>query len=176
MRHRGLLIGAIALLLVGTGGLLALAVLAPPAGVTRPLAPNPRTAPAFASVGQQIYLTGTGQAGPIPRSIAGGGMGGFGMMGDFACVDCHGAGGRGGRVNMMMGVFDVPDIRYDTLTTAHSEGGERIEAWTDADIATAIRDGLEPGGRAFTGPMPRWAMTDADVRATIDYLKELSRR
>lgn len=124
------------------------------------------------SAGQRIYYTGADASGPIPRTSTGGGM-----MGTLACVNCHGQDGRGGRVGMMMfGRIDVPDIRYSTLTTTRSEDGTTVPAWTDADIARAIRDGVEPDGRSLKAPMPRWSMTDVDIADVITYLKELSAR
>ena len=45
---------------------------------------------------------------------------------------------------MMFGSVDIPDIRYSTLSTARSGEGTTIPAWTDSDIARAIRDGVEP--------------------------------
>jgi cytochrome c oxidase subunit 2 len=130
----------------------------------------------YTSIGQQIYDTGTDARGPIPRSVAGGGTMGFGMMGASACVDCHGRDGRGGRVGGMFGAVEVPDIRYSILTTPRTEGTETIPAWTDADIARAIRQGVDPDGVPIKAPMPRWSMTDADVSDVIAYLKELNPR
>jgi mono/diheme cytochrome c family protein len=124
------------------------------------------------SAGQRIYYTGADANGPIPKTAAGGGM-----MGPLACVNCHGQDGRGGRVRMMMfGTVDVPDIRYSTLTTTRSEEGATVPAWTDAGIARAIRDGVEPDGQRLKAPMQRWSMTDADIADVIAYLKELSAR
>lgn len=137
----------------------------------RPVAGGPYT-----SIGQQIYYTGADANGPIPRSTAGGGTMGFGMMGASACVDCHGRAGRGGRVGGMFGAIEVPDIRYSVLTTPHTEGTETTPAWTDADIARAIREGVDPDGVPIKAPMPRWSMTDTDVSEVIAYLKELSPR
>jgi mono/diheme cytochrome c family protein len=77
---------------------------------------------------------------------------------------------------MMYGTVDIPDIRYSTLTTARSQNGTTTAAWTDADIARAIRDGIEPSGQPLKAPMPRWSMTDADISDVIAYLKELSPR
>ena len=74
---------------------------------------------------------------------------------------------------MMFSTVDVPDIRYSTLMTAQSDNGTTTPPWTDADIARAIRDGVEPSGQPLKAPMPRWAMSDADVQAVIAYLKEL---
>lgn len=166
MKNRALIAWAIVMLAVGTVGLIATFV----------LLGGPVATSSFSSPGQRIYYTGADASGPIPRTIAGGGMMGFGGMGAVACVDCHGEDGRGGRVGMMFGSVDIPDIRYSTLTTAHSEGTATIPPWTDADIAKAIRDGVEPDGQLLKAPMPRWSMTDADLRDVIAYLKELSQR
>jgi len=168
MRNRGLLIGAIVLLLIGVAGVAVLSG-------TSALTPT-TTGSATSSLGKQIYYTGADATGPIPRTIAGAGMMGFGMMGTMTCVDCHGQDGRGGRVAVMYGTIDFADIRYSTLTTAQSNDGTTTPAWTDADIARAIRDGVEPNGQPLKAPMPRWAMNDADLRAVIAYLKELNTR
>jgi len=77
---------------------------------------------------------------------------------------------------MMDGTVDIPDIRYSTLTTARVEASTAVLAWTDADIARAIRDGVEPDGQPLKAPMPRWSMTAADMADVIAYLKELSQR
>jgi cytochrome c oxidase subunit 2 len=128
----------------------------------------------FTTAGQRIYYTGQDANGRlIPRTIAGVGMMGFGMMGDATCVDCHGDDGRGGRIGMMFGTVDIADIRYSTLTTARSEDGTTVPAWTDNDIIHAVRDGLEPNGQRLKAPMPRWDMTDGELTDVIAYLKEL---
>jgi len=161
MKQKTLMSLGITALLVGLVGLAV--VVAAPRG-------------SFSSPGQRIYYTGADAAGPIPRALAGGSFMGPSMMGNVACVDCHGEDGRGGRVGMMSGTVDVPDIRYATLTTARSDEGTTVPAWTDADIARAIRDGIEPNGQRLKAPMPRWSMTDTDISDVIGYLKELSPR
>lgn len=130
----------------------------------------------FTSVGQQIYYTGAGPDGPIPRTIAGRAFMGPGMMRSAACVDCHGEDGRGGRFGMMFGTVDVPDIRYSALATSRSEEGTTIPGWSESDIERAIREGIEPDGGRIKAPMPRWRMTDAEVQSVIDYLKEMDGR
>lgn len=128
----------------------------------------------FSSNGQRIYYTGLGAAGtPIPRTIAGAGMMRLGMMGSVTCVDCHGEDGRGGNLGMMFGIVEIPDVRYSALTSIRSEDGTTVPAWTDSDIARAIRDGVEPDGRRLQTPMPRFDMTDAEIDDVIAYLKEL---
>ena len=167
MRNKELLIGAVVLLLIGAAG-IAVAL-----GLSANNSVGPVGAP-FPSNGQRIYYTGADATGPIPRTIAGRGMTGFGMMGNIACVDCHGEDGRGGRVGMMFGTIDIPDIRYLTLTTARSDNGTSIPAWTDSDITHAISDGVEPNGHALKARMPRWSMSEADVADVSTYMKELA--
>lgn len=166
MKNKGLIVGAMIVLAIGVIG-----IAVTPALFDEPVASGP-----FSSSGQRIYYTGADANGPIPRTLAGGGFMGFGMMGDAACVDCHGEDGRGGSVGMMYGAFDIPDIRYATLTTSRSEEGTTVPAWTDADIVRSIRDGIEPNGERIKAPMPRWSMTDADMSDVIAYLKELNAR
>jgi cytochrome c oxidase subunit 2 len=165
VKSRGLLFWSVALMAVGIVGLVVV-VVSGPAWVSG----------SFSSNGQRIYYTGTDANGSIPRSVAGSGFMGMGMMGGVVCVGCHGEDGRGGRIGMMSGTIEVPDIRYSTLTTTRSEAGTTIPAWTEADIARAIRDGIEPGGQRLQAPMPRWDMTDGDVSDVIAYLKELDTR
>lgn len=166
MRNRNLIVWAVVLVTAGVVGLFATFLLL---GVGQ-------DAGRYSSVGEQIYYTGADANGPIPRAVSGAGMMRFGGMGTVACVNCHGQDGRGGRIRMMMGTIDVPDIRYSTLTTTHSVEGTTVPAWTDQDIARAIRDGIEPSGQALKVPMPRWDMTDAEIKDVIAYLKELSQR
>lgn len=138
----------------------------------------------FTSNGDRIYHTGVGHAGAMsrrwnPPQGFGGMMGGGGMGGRFAgmgCVICHRADGRGGRLGMMGVTVDVPDIRYTTLTSPHEETSGATPGWTEAQIATAIRDGVEPDGKRLDPLMPTWDMDATDMKDTIDYLKELSNR
>jgi mono/diheme cytochrome c family protein len=164
MKQRHLIALAVGMLAVGVIGLSIVLILS---GVTAD--------GVYSSPGQRIYYTGADATGPIPRTIAGGAMG-FGMMGNGACVGCHGEDGRGGRLGMMFGAPDIPDIRYSVLTATRTEEGTSTPAWTETDIASAIRDGVEPNGQTLKSPMPHWAMNDADLADVIAYLKELSNR
>ena len=78
---------------------------------------------------------------------------------------------------MMMRVVEVPDIRYETLTSEehgdHGEEEEGHEPYTDETIKQAITEGVEPGGETLDWPMPRWSMTDADLNDLIDFLRTL---
>lgn len=178
LRTRSLVI-AIALIVLGTAGAIIGALVfeaSTPASVgVTPTAPGPAGPAAgaqlggFASNGERIYYTGTGHAGVIRRA--------GGQMMAAACVNCHGANGRGGRIAMMMEfVVDVPDIRYQTLTSPSQGTSGTVPGWTEAQIADAIRNGVEPDGKKLDSFMPRWDMDATDMADTIGYLKELSTR
>ena len=51
-----------------------------------------------------------------------------------------------------------------------------LGAWTDAQIVTALREGVRPDGSALRPPMP-WqnfaALTDDDARAIVAYLRSV---
>ncbi len=120
------------------------------------------------SLGEQIYYTGVGTDGAIPRS------GGMRHMGSGGCVTCHGRDGLGGQVGMMAWSEDAPPITYEALTGEHdAHGDEPDEEWSDSDIARAVRDGELPDGDQLDPIMPRWDMTDREMDALIDYLKTL---
>jgi len=167
MKTRRTLIWGIALVILGVIGLAASLML-------RPSLNGGYADSTYSSPGQRIYYTGLDENGDrIGRTIAGRGM--TGMIAASACVDCHGEDGRGGTTFIMMQTIEIPDIRYSSLTSTHSESGSTSEGWTEEEIATAIRDGIEPDGERLERPMPRWDMTDAQVSDVIDYLKELDR-
>jgi len=117
----------------------------------------------FESNGERIYYTGfneTGQRIPISYGtqwlyVNGGG-----------CVYCHGVGGEGG-VPVMLGDALPANITYNSLTT------DEDHPYTDEDIKTAIRDGLEPSGEPLALTMPRWQMSDKDLNDTLEYIKTL---
>jgi hypothetical protein len=122
----------------------------------------------YSSVGERIFLTGVGSDGQAIKRNAPAVSQGSLMMSGNGCGSCHGADGRGGTISMMMGAaIETPDITYDELIE---------DGFTDATIKRAIRDGLDEAGKPLEDAMPRWQMSDADVDATIAYLKELGAR
>ncbi len=122
----------------------------------------------YSSDGERIFLSGVGTDGrEIARSTSNV-SGGSGMMGGGGCGSCHGADGRGTTIRVMGGTtIETPDITYDELIE---------HGFTDATIAVAIRDGVHEKGEQMDAAMPRWQMSEADVNATIAYLKVLSER
>lgn len=134
----------------------------------------------FKSNGEQIYFTATSQRGnPISYEI----MGTMHMQGGhMACVDCHGPDGRGRTVQMMMGSFQAPDIRFSTLTSPEHVHEEREESqphtmehppYTVETIKRAIIQGIDPGGHNLKTFMPRWQMSNEDLYDLINFLKSL---
>lgn len=119
----------------------------------------------YSSDGQRIYLTGVGSDGQtIPHTAPRVSQGAL-MMGGGGCGSCHGANGRGGTIRMMIGAaIKAPDITHAALVKA---------GFTDATIADAIRKGTDESGKPLKDAMPRWKMSDADLNATIAYLKVL---
>ncbi|SOD96064.1 c-type cytochrome [Caenispirillum bisanense] len=97
-----------------------------------------------------------------------------------ACGNCHTPMGPTGPLAGMelAGSGDMPDVgmvwRAANLTPDPDTG---LGAWTDAQLATAIRDGVRPDGSLIGPPMPvafYKKMADADVAALIAYLRSIS--
>ncbi|MFQ5855045.1 MAG: c-type cytochrome [Anaerolineae bacterium] len=134
----------------------------------------------FRSNGERIYFTATSDSGqPISAEMAGMQMRRPGPVegmhrGMMTCATCHGTDGRGGRVNMMMGTFEAPDIRYRTLAEGdHDDAHEEHPPYTDETIRRAITQGIDPAGEPLDWPMPRWHMSERDVDDLLEYLKTL---
>ena len=183
-QHNGLLIAALSLIAVGLLGaaITAVSLSAPTLSPSGRLSDqrlgdgSPRTRD-FASNGERIFLTGVGHEGRIlvewdpsrgrmgPRTRT--------RYADMGCTDCHGIDGRGRSIGMMFPT-STPDIRYSALTGPHGQAASA--GWTDAQIARAVREGVEPDGEELDPMMPRWDMDETDMRDIINYLKELDRR
>ena len=76
-----------------------------------------------------------------------------------------GANGRCGTIRRAAGTaIEAPGITYAELLK---------DGFTDATIRDAIRSGLDESRKPLKEAMPRWQMSDANVSATIAYLKVL---
>lgn len=137
----------------------------------------------FESNGERIYFTVTSRRGTEISAEMPFGPGRMrGMRMRMTCASCHGPDGRGGNIRMMMETVEVPDIRYETLTTEGHGGheddhgeeeGEEHEAYTEETLKRAITEGVEPDGEQLDWPMPRWTMSEEDLVDLIDFLKKL---
>ncbi len=131
----------------------------------------PITKSEYSSNGERIYYTSTSNSGKTVTADMGMGPMSSSMM---ACVNCHGENGKGGTIQMMMGTYKVPDIRYTALTEEeHGHEGEEHPPYTEDLIKKAITDGIEPDGEKLEFPMPKWSISDEDLDDLIDYLKTL---
>jgi len=148
------------------------------AALAAPRAPAAGAAPA----GESIYRQGLAASGePLHAERDGGAPVAAAAA---ACVNCHQRSGLGAREGRSV----VPPItgRYlyrplpkdgDDRDIPFVEGmrGDRAP-YTDATLARAIRDGVDPHGRRLSYLMPNYALGDADMAALIGYLKQLDQR
>jgi hypothetical protein len=106
----------------------------------------------------------------------------------FACTSCHLRGGLGS----VEGGVATPPINAENLFRPWFRyhpalvGEERRElpdqlrealrrpAYTDADLARAITEGVDPTGRILNDVMPRYALGSADTGVLVRYLKRLA--
>ncbi len=100
-----------------------------------------------------------------------------------ACVNCHRPSGLG----TVEGRTVIPPItaKYlfaqGVLIASHTEEGHHLDRstagrspYTDATLARAIRDGIDPDGRKLDYLMPRYKLDDTTMSSLIAYLKQLS--
>jgi mono/diheme cytochrome c family protein len=106
----------------------------------------------------------------------GGGMMGSGMMGGYGqwltCASCHGPQGRGGTHGMHMWTMTAPDIRYVALRNV-SELKGRQRPYDIDDFRQQVENGRHPDGSPVQADMPRWQMSDPDMKDLFSFLKAL---
>lgn len=130
----------------------------------------------FGSNGERIYLTATSDRGEEIDHDGGRGAGGTMSSGSLSCASCHATDARGGTHRMHMDVMDAPNIRWVALDVAdeHSgsdaaeddHGGYDLEAFR-----AAVVDGVHGDGDRLSADMPRWSMSEADLRDLAAYLR-----
>ena len=99
-----------------------------------------------------------------------------------ACVACHRPSGMGG----VEGDIQVPPITGNALfstgdrviATMDPRSGKAFNrahaAYTSSSLAAALRDGTRGDGQTMQAPMPRYALSAADLLALNAYLRQLS--
>lgn len=85
----------------------------------------------------------------------------------MTCAACHGNDKKGGMEKIMFSSFEVPDIRYSTLTVGHDEE----QPYTDVLIKRAITKGIDSDGIPFERPMNKWQISEEDLNDLVEYLK-----
>lgn len=131
----------------------------------------------FDSNGERIYFTSSSDRGDAIDYVGGPGGGGLMMGGQLSCASCHGTDARGGRHRMHMEVMDAPNIRWVALSAEsdHDEDGdeadEHDETYGVSTFRAAVIDGVHPDGEPLSDDMPRWQLSEGDLRDLIDYLQ-----
>ncbi len=139
---------------------------------------------AFGSNGERIYFTATSERGTEIDYSGGPNPRGMMMGGRFSCASCHGTDARGGVHMMHMDLMDAPNIRWEALA---DHGGELHEGEDETDEAhhdeggydfetfrTAVTEGRHPDGELLSDDMPRWEISEADLRDLTEYLQSFS--
>jgi Cytochrome c len=136
-------------------------------------------APANAPPGEQLYRRGLLPSGEPVRATREAGATLRGA--DAACVNCHRRSGLGSSE----GRITIPPIAGPYLLIARGKSleaqgvpfvdTERVnhEAYTEATLARAIREGIAANGKPLNYLMPRYQVDDATMAQLIEYLKDL---
>jgi hypothetical protein len=140
-------------------------------------APAGATAPGDA---ERIYRSGILPSGQPLRGVREGGVPIEGRA--AACANCHRRSGIGvneGRITIppITGKYLLhPGERAIPEAAIQSAGTSvvRRERYNDGTLVRAIREGLNADGKPMSYLMPRFALSDADAAALVDYLKSLS--
>jgi hypothetical protein len=132
--------------------------------------------------GMSIYVNGmlaSGQPLVGTREAAGSLVGA-----QAACDNCHRRSGLGSQEARSV----IPPITGQFLFHPHAGTPAELElpyvpgarpdraTYTPESLARAIRDGVDPTGRALSYLMPRYALGDADMTALVAHLHSLDRR
>jgi mono/diheme cytochrome c family protein len=137
-------------------------------------------AAAPSAVGEKIYLDGRLPSGAPLVAERGAGLRVAGAP--AACVNCHRRSGLG----MQEGGRSIPPIAGIYLFAPRAQHGDEFDLpfvegmrpdrdpYTEQSLARAIREGTGADGKPLNALMPRFKLTDAEMRELIAYLKSLS--
>jgi hypothetical protein len=142
-------------------------------------APAPPPEPSAADPGARLYREGLSAAGaPVPAIV----QGDLPVRStDMPCVSCHRRSGWG----TSEGPVTVPPVAggalFAPVTRGHPEmgrlrttGAGTRPAYDEPALLRAVRDGVDPAGRALAPTMPRYAIGAADAAALASHLRSLS--
>src|SRR6185503_10947429 len=98
----------------------------------------------------------------------------------MACVNCHRRSGMGSAEGPLVVPALVGPVLFAPVTKGAPElgpprttGPGTREAYTDAALLRAVRDGVDPSGRPLSPTMPRYAIGEADANALGAFLRTL---
>ena len=116
------------------------------------------------ALGERIYRQGIGRSG---RAVRGSIAGGATLDGTIVtCVSCHRRSG--------LGSIEGAVVATPVTGTELFRALPRRPAYTDASLARALREGIDPSGRRLGSAMPRYDFDDRELAALVRYLRDLS--
>lgn len=99
---------------------------------------------------------------------------------EMACVNCHRRSGMGAAEGPLVVPPLVGSVLFSPLTMGapqlgqpRSTGPGTRDAYTDAALLRALRDGVDPSERVLSATMPRYAIGEADAKALGAFLRTL---
>ena len=138
---------------------------------------------ALVEQGRRIYQQGLLTDGQPLRAVSAGNARLSGEQ--AACIVCHRRSGMGSRegaqaVSRITGpalyARPVPywPVRPGREVRVKPSRRDTRSPYDDSTLARALREGIDPDGNPLTTLMPRYALSEADTRAVITYLRQLS--
>ena len=131
--------------------------------------------------GERIYRQGILPSGePLLAKLEGAEP----MLGKAAaCENCHRRSGLGTLEERIFIPPITPKYLFRSVVAGPSEmtptsseaSGLSRSRYTEATLARALREGVDPDGHEFDYLMPRFALDDSSMHALITYLRQLSR-
>jgi len=148
--------------------------------------PAPQGDPGDLRLGERMYREGVLPSGKPMRASVKGDVPMDGTM--FSCVSCHLRSGMGSveggvtarpisgpRLYAPLLRFPKRPLRRKPKRPQSLPEPDLVRpAYTDAMLARALREGIDPSGRTLAAAMPRYLLDDRDMTILIRYLKNLS--
>ncbi len=153
-------------------------------GVAAWAAPGGRSQAEALRLGERMYREGILPSGRPMKAVTQGDIAVSGTP--LTCASCHQRSGLGafeGRLVTLptngAKLYQPAFKRYPNLTPAdrvamHLADPPRRPAYTDATLARALREGVDPAGRTLHPVMPRYRLAKADMALLVGYLRHLS--
>ena len=99
------------------------------------------------------------------------------VEGPAACDNCHTPQGPEGPIqSLYLGGMLMEQSDAYTIVASNITPGSRVEEWTDAELARAIREGIRPDGSVIGPPMPIGLyrrLSDDDLMSIVMYLRHV---
>lgn len=148
--------------------------------------PAPQGDPDDLRLGERMYREGVLPSRKPMRASVKGDVPTDGTM--FSCVSCHLRSGMGSVEGAVVARpisgprLYAPRLRFPKRPLRRKPKGPQSlpepdlvrPAYTDATLARALREGIDPSGRTLDAAMPRYLLDDRDMEILIGYLKNLS--